>query len=94
MYSKPCQTSISECLTKKVTGFRHWLFLKNNLIILFDRILDMPLDHWNCFAMVLRGVHRKVDICHQTDYSIHSKQGIFPYSHATHWSTIFKLTKG
>ena len=48
---------------------------------MFERVLDMPLDHLNCFAVVLRGIHGKVDIC-QTDYSINSKQ------------RTFKLTKG
>ena len=60
---------------------------------MFDKVLDMPLDHLNCFAVVLRGIHGKVDIC-QTDYSIHSKQRIFPYSNVIHGSTTFKLTKG
>ena len=39
----------------------------------------MPLDYLSCFAMVLRGIHGKVDIC-QTDHSIPSKLRIFPYS--------------
>ena len=39
----------------------------------------MPLDFINCFAVVLRGLHGKVDIC-QTEYSIHSKLRILPYS--------------
>ena len=60
---------------------------------MFDRVLDMPLDLLNCFAVVLIGIHGKVDIC-QTDYSIHSKQRIFPYSNVIHGSTTFKLTKG
>ena len=29
----------------------------------------MLLDYLSCFAVVLRGIHGKVDIC-QTDYSI------------------------
>ena len=53
----------------------------------------MPLDHLNCFVVVLRGIHGKVDIC-QTYYSIHSKQRLFPYSNVIHGSTTFKLTKG
>ena len=53
----------------------------------------MPLDYLNFFVVVLRGIHRKVDIC-QTDYSIHSKQRIFPYSNVIHGSTTFKLTEG
>ena len=60
---------------------------------MFDTVLEMPLDHLNCFSIVLREIHRKVDIC-QTYYSIHSKQRIFPYSKVIHGSTTFKLTKG
>ena len=60
---------------------------------MFDRILDIPLDHLDCFAVILGGIRRKVDIC-QTDYSIHSKQRIFPYSNVIHGSTTFKLTEG
>ena len=60
---------------------------------MFDRVLDMPLDYLNCFDVVLKGIHGKVDIC-QTDYSIHSKQKIFPYSNAIHGSTTLKLKKG
>ena len=44
------------------------------------------------FAMVLRGIHRKVDIC-QTNYSTNPKLRIFSYSDAIHGSTTFKLTK-
>ena len=43
--------------------------------------------------MVLKGIHGKVDIC-QTDYTIHSKLRIFPYSKVIHGSTTFKLMKG
>ena len=60
---------------------------------MFDRVLNMPLDYLNCFAVVLRGIHRMVDVC-QTDYGIHSKLKISPYSRAIHGSTTFKLTKG
>ena len=60
---------------------------------MFDRVLNMPLDYLSCFAMILRGIHRKVDIC-QTDYSIVSKLRIFPYSKVIHGSATFKLTKG
>ena len=52
---------------------------------MFGKVLDMPLDHLNCFAIVLRGIQGKVDIC-QTDYSIHSKQRILPYSNVIHGS--------
>ena len=52
----------------------------------------MPLEYSNCFAVVLRGIHGKVDIC-QTDYIIHSKQRIFPYFIVIHGSTTFKPTK-
>ena len=46
---------------------------------MFDRVLNMPLDYLSCSAVVLKGIHGEVDIC-QTDYSIHSKLRIFPYS--------------
>ena len=39
----------------------------------------MPLDYLSYFGVILRGIHRKVDIC-QTDYSIHSKLRILLYS--------------
>ena len=53
----------------------------------------MPLYYLSCFAVVLRGVQGKVDIC-QIDYSIHPKIGIFPYSEVIHESKTVKLTKG
>ena len=46
---------------------------------MYVTVLNMPLDYLSCFTMVLRGIHRKVDIS-QTDYSIHSKLRIF-WSH-------------
>ena len=59
---------------------------------MFDRVLNMPQDYQSYFVQVLRGMHRKVDIC-QTDYSIHFKLKTFIYSEAIHGSTTFKLTK-
>ena len=59
---------------------------------MFDRVLNMPLDYLNYFAVVLRVIHGKVDIC-QTGYSIHFKLGIFPYSNVIHGSTTLKLTE-
>ena len=59
---------------------------------MFDRALNKPLEYLSCFAVVLRGIHRKVDIC-QTNYSILSKLRICPYSEVIHGSTTFKLTK-
>ena len=53
----------------------------------------MPLDYLGWFAVVLRGMHGKVDIC-QTDYSIHSKLRTFFYSKIIHGSTTFKVMKG
>ena len=53
----------------------------------------MPLDYLSCFAVVLRGIHVKVDI-RQIFYSIHSKLRIFPYSEVTNRSTTFMLMKG
>ena len=56
---------------------------------MFARGLNMPLDYLSSFAVVLRGIHWKIGIC-QTDYNIHSKLRIFPYSEVIHGST----TKG
>ena len=53
---------------------------------MFDKVLDMPLDHLNYFVVVLRVIQGKVDIC-QTDYSISCKQIIFPYSNVIHGGT-------
>ena len=53
----------------------------------------MPLDYLSYFAVVLRGIHKKVDIC-QNDYSIRSKLRIFLHFEVIHGSTTFKLTKG
>ena len=52
---------------------------------MFDNVLDMDQDHLNCFAVVLREIQGKVDIC-QTDDSIHSKQRICPYPNVIHGS--------
>ena len=60
---------------------------------MFARVLNMPLDYLSSFAVVLRGIHWKIGIC-QTDYNIHSKLRIFPYSEVIHGSTTFKLMKG
>ena len=53
---------------------------------MFDKVLNIPLDELCCSAVVLRGIHKKVDIC-QTDHSIHSKQRIFSYSLVKYGST-------
>ena len=42
-------------------------------------VLIVPLDYLSCFAVVLKGIHGKVDVC-QTDYIIYSKLRILPYS--------------
>ena len=60
---------------------------------MLNRLLNMPLGYLSCFVVVLRMIHRKVDIC-QTDNSIHSELRIFPYSDVIHGSTRFKLMKG
>ena len=57
---------------------------------MFDRVLIMPLDYLIYFAVVLRGIHQKIDICQMY---ICSKLRIFPYSELTHVSTKFKLKK-
>ena len=74
-------------------AFSHWLFFRNFPSQVFDRVLNMPVDYLSCFAVILRGMHKKVDIC-QIDYSIHSKLRIFSYSEVIHGNTTFKLTKG
>ena len=53
---------------------------------MFDRVLNMTLDYLSCFAVVLRGIIGKVDIC-QTDYSIRPKLRIVHDSEAMHDST-------
>ena len=53
----------------------------------------MLLNYLGCFALVLRGIHGKVDIC-QTDHRIHFKLRIFAYSDVEHGSTTFRLTEG
>ena len=80
-----------------------WVNLHCNWINLIS-ILNFPkqwvgFDVWqgseyylSCFVMVLRGMHGNIDIC-QTDYSIHSKLRIFPYSEVIHGSITFRLTK-
>ena len=53
----------------------------------------MPGDYLRWLAVVLKGIHGDVDM-YQTDFKIHSKLRIFPYSEAIHGSTTFRLTKG
>ena len=60
---------------------------------MFDRVLNMPQDYVSSSAMVISGIHGKVDVC-QSDYSIHSKLGTFLYSEVMYGSTTFKLKKG
>ena len=63
---------------------------------MFDSVLNIYLDYLSCFAVVIRVIHRKVDIC-QTYYSNHSKLRIFPYSEVIHEITVgttFKLAEG
>ena len=84
MYSKRCQTS-------QKNQQRLGLFLpKKNM---FLRLLHMPLDYLSCFAVVLRGTHRKYDIC-KTHCGIHTKLNIFSYSEVKHGNITFKLKKG
>ena len=71
-------------------AFIYCLFLQNTPSQMLDRVLIMPLDYLSCFAVVLRGIHQKIDIC-QT--YIRSKLRIFPYSGVTHVSATFKLKK-
>ena len=91
-YSENCQTSKMECLTKTVNSFYPLTISAKHFI----------LDIWQGSAYVpgllkllcsgSKGVYGKVDVRH-TDYSIHSKLRIFPYSKVIHESTTFKLTK-
>ena len=60
---------------------------------MFDRVLNMPVNCLSSFAMVLSGIHGKVDIC-QTDNSIHSKRKISPYAEVIWGNTTFELTNG
>ena len=57
-----------------------------------DMVLNIPPDYVSCFAVVLR-VMLGIDIC-ETDYSIHAKLRISPYSEVIHGSTTFTPTKG
>ena len=68
-------------------------FRKTLQCYMFERVLNMPQDYISSFAVVVRGIHGKVDVC-QTDYSIHSKLRTFLYSEVIYGSTTFKLTKG
>ena len=43
---------------------------------MLDSVLNIPEDYLSTFAVVIRGIQRKVDIW-QTDYSIHSKLRTF-----------------
>ena len=76
-----------ECLTKKVNDFQPLtIFAKNSILdvwqgseyalLIWNTESNMNMGYLSCFAVVLRGIHRKVDIC-QTDYCIHSKLRIF-----------------
>ena len=59
---------------------------------MLDRVLNMSEHGLSFFGMVLRGIHRKVDIC-QTDY-VSSKLEFFPYSEVIiNGGSTFKLTK-
>ena len=60
---------------------------------MFDRVLNMALNYLSCFAVLLKGMQWKVDIC-QINYRIHSKLRIFPYSEVIYGSATFKLMKG
>ena len=91
-YSEPCQTFKIECLIRKVNTFQLQAIFANIPSQMFGRVLNMLLNCLSCFAMVLRGIHRKFDIW-QTDYGINSKLRIFFYSEVIHESTVLKLRK-
>ena len=52
---------------------------------------DKYIQYFSCFAVILRGIHRNIDIC-QTVYNISSLLEFSPYSEIIHGRT-FKLTK-
>ena len=52
---------------------------------------DKNIQYLSCFAVILRGIHRNIDIC-QTVYNTSSLLEFSPYSEIIHGCT-FKLTK-
>ena len=75
----------------KFSSLRNY-FRKTLQSYIFDRVLDMPQDYLSSFAVVIRGIRRKVDKC-LADYSIHFKLRIFPYSCKYNIQTNERLTK-
>ena len=78
---------------KSEQTFSHWLFSQNTPSWMLDRVLNMPLHYLSCCAVVLRGIHGKLDIC-QIDYNIHSRLKIFLYSEVRHGNTTFQDNEG
>ena len=59
---------------------------------MYDKALNMPLDYLNCFAEILKGILRSVDIC-QTDYSIYSKLRILSLFRSHTWKYNIQANK-
>ena len=74
-----------KCLAK-ITVFSPLLSSAKSFILIFDRVLNIPLDYLSCFAVVLRGIHGNVEMC-QTEYSIPSKliRKLFPLFWSHTW---------
>ena len=92
MSLEPRQTSKIECLTKKVKRFKPLTIFSKQSILGVLHGSGYAFGSLKLLCRDLRGIYRKADIC-QTDYSIHSKQRMFPHSNVIHGSTTFKLTK-
>ena len=43
-----------------------WTIFAKHSMLDVDRVLNMPLDYSSCFIVVLRGIHRNIDVC-ETD---------------------------
>ena len=70
-------------------------FLDTQAIIVWihSEIHTKNIQHLNCFALILRGIHGNVDIC-RTDYNIHSNLELsYFYYQIRHEFAVFKLTK-
>ena len=80
-----------ECLTQKLMAFTH-LFSKKHSILDASQGSEYASGLLKLFFPASKRNARKVDICH-TDYIIHFKLRIFPYSETIHGSTTFKLMK-
>ena len=76
-------------ISKRWLTLSHWLFLQKHSILDVWQVLNMLLNYLSCFVIILRGIHRNVDIC-QTDYKIPPKLEFPPHSEAIKGSATFK----